>query len=528
MTDGMQTWLGPGSRIAQYVIERRVGSGGMAVVFSARDESLGRTVALKVLSPTLAHDEEFRRRFLRESRTVAAVEESHIVPVYGAGESDGVLYLATRFVPGGDLGTLLRHEGGPLAPGRAATLIAQVAAALDAAHHAGLVHRDVKPANVLIDSTPGRPEHAYLSDFGLSKAASSATGITATGMFLGTPDYCAPEQITGQPPVSARSDQYSLACVAFSLLTGTVPYARGETIATLFAHVQDPVPSVVATRPGLAAAADAVMARAMAKDPAARYGSCGEFAAALATALRAPVQAPPVQQPAPAWAPASGQAPAAPSWAAPSPWAPAAPAPSAFGGPPAWQPAAPVTPPPAPYPGSQPWTPGATPVLPPGQLTIPQGRRAAPGLGRGQKAIIAGALAAVVVIGGVIGAALTLGHHQETLQDELTGTWVGSYTCSQGLTGMRLDIQAARNGSATATFSFYALPSNPGVPSGEFTMNGTYSASGMKLSPGNWIHQPPGYITAGLDAGPLTSNGKTLSGTVTDSACTTFSAGKAS
>ena len=246
-----QAWLGPGSRIGQYVIEQQVGSGGMAVVFSARDETLGRMVALKVLSPALAHDEEFRRRFLRESRSVAAVEESHIVPVYAAGESDGVLYIATRFVPGGDLGSLLRREGQPFAPDRAVSLISQIASALDAAHQAGLVHRDVKPGNVLIDSTPGRPEHAYLADFGLSKATSSATGLTASGAFLGTPDYCAPEQITGKPPVSARSDQYSLACVAFCLLTGSVPYGRGDTIPTLFAHVQDPVPSLAALRPGL-------------------------------------------------------------------------------------------------------------------------------------------------------------------------------------------------------------------------------------------------------------------------------------
>jgi hypothetical protein len=134
----------------------------------------------------------------------------------------------------------------------------------------------------------------------------------------------------------------------------------------------------------------------------------------------------------------------------------------------------------------------------------------------------------VILAGGGVGAAVALNHHQETLQQELTGTWVGSNTCSQGLTGLRLDVQAAPGGSATATFSFYALPSNPGVPSGEFAMNGTYSASGMKLSPGQWINQPAGYETAGLDARPLTGNGKTLSGIITDSACTTFTAGKAS
>src|SRR5215472_395640 len=281
----MQARLGPGSRIAGYVIEEQVGAGGMAVVFRARDETLGRLAAVKVLSPALAADEQFRARFLRESRSVAAVDEPHIVPVYAAGEADGVLYIATRFVSGGDLAGLLRRIGGPLAPERATSLITQVAAALDAAHAVGLVHRDVKPANVLIDNVPGRPEHVYLSDFGLSKAASSETGLTASGMFMGTPDYSAPEQITGNPPVSARTDQYALACVAFSLLTGTVPYPREESIATLFAHVKDPVPALTAVRPELPPAVDAVLARGMAKAPAERYASCGELALALRAVL---------------------------------------------------------------------------------------------------------------------------------------------------------------------------------------------------------------------------------------------------
>jgi serine/threonine protein kinase len=285
---GMLGRLGPGSRIAGYVIEEKVGSGGMAVVFRARDEALGRLIALKVLAPALADDEEFRIRFLRESRSVAAVEESHIVPVYAAGEADGVLYLATRYVAGGDLAALLKRAGGTLDPARAAALITQLASALDAAHAVGLVHRDVKPGNVLIDDSPGRSEHVYLSDFGLSKAVSSATGLTASGVFLGTPDYCAPEQIAGRPPVSARSDQYSLACVAFRMLTGTVPYQRDETLATLFAHLHDPVPSPTSIRPELPGAVDVVLAKAMAKEPAERYDSCGEFASALRDAVRLP------------------------------------------------------------------------------------------------------------------------------------------------------------------------------------------------------------------------------------------------
>jgi hypothetical protein len=291
---GLQARLARGSRIAGYLVEEQVGAGGMAVVFRARDERLGRLAAVKVMTPMLAADEEFRARFERECRMLASVDESHILPVYAAGEANGVLYIATRFVSGGDLASLLRRNRGPLAPERAASLIGQVAAALDAAHAVGLVHRDVKLANVLIDAT-ARGEHAYLADFGLSKPASSATGLTATGVFMGTPDYCSPEQVTGKPPVSARSDQYALACMAFTLLSGTVPYVRENNMATLFAHVEEPVPALAALRPELPTAVDAVMVTAMAKDPADRYDSCSAFADALRASLLAPAppQAPP-------------------------------------------------------------------------------------------------------------------------------------------------------------------------------------------------------------------------------------------
>jgi hypothetical protein len=286
-TPGM---LAPGTRVAGYVIEEQVGAGGMAVVYRARDDVLGRLVAVKVLSPALAADEAFRARFLRESRAVAAVDEPHIVPVYGAGEADGLLYIATRFVAGGDLSRLQRAAGGRLAPDRAAGLIAQVAGALDAAHCTGLVHRDVKPGNILVESTPGRPEYAYLSDFGLSKSTAATSGLTAAGQFMGTPDYSAPEQIAGEA-VDGRADQYSLACVAFSLLTGAVPFARGDTVAVLFAHVNAPAPALTAIRPELPAAVDLVMAKAMAKDPAGRYESCAAFARALRGALASPAGA---------------------------------------------------------------------------------------------------------------------------------------------------------------------------------------------------------------------------------------------
>jgi serine/threonine protein kinase len=283
----------PGSRIAGYVLEEQIGAGGMAVVFRARDEVLGRLAAVKVMLPGIASDHEFRVRFLRESRAVAMVDEPHIIPVYSAGESSGVLYIATRFISGGDLASLLRRADGALEPQRASLLVSQVASALDAAHAAGLVHRDVKPGNILVEAVPGRGDHAYLSDFGLSKSTLSLTGLTATGQFLGTPDYCAPEQIRGGL-VDGRTDQYALACVAFVLLTGALPYERADTMAALFAHCNDPVPSVTALRPELPAAVNDVVARGLAKLPADRYRSCSEFAHALRDSLVSLRQAPPV------------------------------------------------------------------------------------------------------------------------------------------------------------------------------------------------------------------------------------------
>lgn len=296
--DGFFGKLGPGSRVAGYLIEEQIGAGGMAVVFRARDEVLGRLAAVKVIAPSLANDEEFRARFLRESRTIAAVDSLHIIPVYAAGEAEGLLYIATRFVPGGDLAMLMRRSGGRLAADRTASLIAQVASALDAAHAAGLVHRDVKPQNILVDTVPERPEHAFLSDFGLSKGTQSSTALTVSGQFLGTPDYSAPEQIRSEH-VDGRADQYALACVAFVLLTGELPFHRPETVATMFAHVNDPVPLVTRLRPELPPAVNDVIVRALAKSAAGRYGRCGEFAAALREAL---VQARPAAVPDPyAW-----------------------------------------------------------------------------------------------------------------------------------------------------------------------------------------------------------------------------------
>jgi hypothetical protein len=272
-----------GSQIAGYRLEKRVGAGGMAVVFRARDLRLGRPVALKILVPAVAADEAFRWRFIRESRAAAAVDDPHIIPVFEAGEADGVLFIAMRYVPGGDAHSLVRRVG-PLSQSRAAAIVSSMASALDAAHAAGLVHRDVKPANMLVDVRPGRPDHVYLADFGLSKGALSSHGLTASGQFLGTPGYSAPEQMQGKP-TDGRADQYSLACVAFELLSGAPPFPRDHVTAVIWAHMSESPPPLTSRRPGLPAAVDGVVARALAKTPAGRYASCREFADALRAAL---------------------------------------------------------------------------------------------------------------------------------------------------------------------------------------------------------------------------------------------------
>ncbi len=276
----------PGSRLAGYLLEEQIGHGGMAVVFRALDERLSRQVALKILAPAVAAEEAFRQRFIRESRAAAAVDDPHIIPVFEAGEAGEageVLFIAMRLVRGGDITTLIRREG-PLTPRRAAAIISPIASCLDAAHEAGLVHRDVKPANILLDIRPGRPDHVYLSDFGLSKAALGLSAITATGQFLGTPDYMAPEQITGKA-VDGKADQYALAATAFELLSGAPPFRNDEPMAVIYAHAADPPPALTGWRPDLPTAVDGVFRRALAKVPGERYGSCREFADALRQAL---------------------------------------------------------------------------------------------------------------------------------------------------------------------------------------------------------------------------------------------------
>ena len=287
---------------AGFRIDSRVGRGGMGIVYRATDLSLDRTVALKVLDDDLAKDPDFRRRFVTESKLAASLDHPNVIPIYAAGECEGMPYIAMRFVPGEDLRAVLRTAG-RLEPERAVRLVGQLASALDAAHEAGLVHRDVKPANVLV----AKDDHVYLTDFGLTKRIASDGEATKTGVVLGTLNYMAPEQIRGQA-IGPYTDVYSLGCMTVHLLTGEVPFPVEADEAKLWAHVAEPPPRPSERVEGLAPAYDLVVARAMRKRPEDRFETAGEMAAAMTAAVRAP---------------AASSAPAA---AAPAPVAPGPPA----------------------------------------------------------------------------------------------------------------------------------------------------------------------------------------------------------
>ena len=228
-----------GTQLAGCLIEETIGQGGMGIVYRARQLDLDREVAIKVIAPGLVDDARTRERFLSEARAAAAVEQANVLPVYGAGVADGQAYLLMRYVHGDDLRTLVRCEG-PLTPGRAAAITVALGDALDAIHRAGYVHRDVKPANVLLDQSG----HVYLSDFGLAKHALATAGLTESGRWVGTLDFAAPEQIRGGK-VDARADVYALGGVLHFMLTGAVPYDRDSDEAKLWAHLADrpPLPS---------------------------------------------------------------------------------------------------------------------------------------------------------------------------------------------------------------------------------------------------------------------------------------------
>jgi class 3 adenylate cyclase/tetratricopeptide (TPR) repeat protein len=271
----------PGTRIGDYVIVSEIGRGGMAIVYLAEHPNLGRKVALKLLSAELADDESFRARFMREARLAAGIEHPNIVPVHDAGEAEGLLYIAMRYVEGVDLAKLLEREG-KLPLDRSTRILAQVAAALDAAHAKGLVHRDVKPSNVLLapGEGPGGEDHAYLADFGLARPQLGVSSHTQVGDLYGTVDYMAPEQLVGRP-TDARTDVYALSCLAYECLVGEPPFRRDTVIATASAHLHDEPTPPSERNPELPMQLDPVLLKGLAKDKASRQASAGRLIAEL-------------------------------------------------------------------------------------------------------------------------------------------------------------------------------------------------------------------------------------------------------
>jgi ABC-type transport system substrate-binding protein/tRNA A-37 threonylcarbamoyl transferase component Bud32 len=272
----------PGTLIAGFRVDSLLGEGAMGTVYLAEEATSGQRIALKLLATELARDERFRRRFLRETEIAQGLDHPNVVPTLDAGEEDGTLYLAMQYIEGSDLRKLLRQEG-RLDPERALNLIEQVAGALDAAHAAGLVHRDVKPGNILVTGVE-EAERAYVCDFGLARHVSSVSSLTSDRGFVGTIDYVPPEQIEGGE-VDARADVYSLACVLFECLSGAAPFERESELSVLFAHLNDPPPLLTDLRPELPAPLDAVFASALAKSPDERYSTCGELANAGRAAM---------------------------------------------------------------------------------------------------------------------------------------------------------------------------------------------------------------------------------------------------
>ncbi len=266
-----------GNEFAGYRLRSVIGRGGMSVVYQAENPRLGSVIALKVLAPELAEDDVFRTRFLEESRTAASMNHPNVIPIYDMGSYDDLLYIAMRYVAGTDMRQMIKKRG-RMIPATAVFLVGQAARALDAAHRKGLVHRDVKPGNLLVErgSDEEDPDHVYLADFGITKHAMSRSGLTSTGQFLGTIDYVAPEQIQGTS-VTGLADQYSLGCVLYECLTGRVPFEKDLDAAIIWAHVEEMPPMPTTLRPDLPPAVDEVFCRVLAKRPEQRYHNCREF-----------------------------------------------------------------------------------------------------------------------------------------------------------------------------------------------------------------------------------------------------------
>jgi serine/threonine-protein kinase len=273
-----------GDEFADYRLQAVIGRGGMSVVYQAEHPRLGNGIALKVLAAELAADDIFRTRFLAESRIAASMNHPHVIPIYDVGSSDGLLYIAMRRVSGTDLRQLIAKRG-PLQPQTAVSLLSQAARALDAAHRMGLVHRDVKPENLLIErDDDADSEHLYLADFGISRLGMARNGLTLTGQFLGTVDYVAPEQIS-EPSVYGSADQYSLGCVLYECLTGRVPFGKDLDGAAIRADTQDRDPRPALLRTDLPPAVGEMFARVLAERPGDRYNTCREFMQAASVAV---------------------------------------------------------------------------------------------------------------------------------------------------------------------------------------------------------------------------------------------------
>src|SRR4051794_20403476 len=378
-----------GSVFAGYRIEGLAAQGGMGRLYRATQVALNRPVALKLIVPELAGDADFRARFERESHLAASIDHPNVIPVYEAGEADGRLFIAMRWVEGTDLRSLIASEA-RLEPTRVVAIVEQIGEALDAAHSGGLVHRDVKPANVLLTTTHGR-EHAYLADFGLTKKTTSKTALTQTGRFVGTPDYMPPEQISGEP-ADARSDVYALGCLLFQALTGRPPYERDSEVAKMYAHLHDPPPSAVETVPGTPVGLDAVISRALAKSADQRYPSAGDLCRAARAALTGAAPSQPERSL------ATGLAAPQPPQTAPTAAAGAAPTrPAAPPTVPAAPPTAPAAPPTerSPVPVAS----APTPAGPPPPTAAPP----APARERQRRPAVPIAIAALLVFGAVAG-----------------------------------------------------------------------------------------------------------------------------
>ncbi|MEV6557908.1 serine/threonine-protein kinase [Nocardia sp. NPDC051756] len=290
--------VAPGSVFAGYLIERVLGAGGMGSVYLARHPRLPRWDALKVLSEMHSGDTEFQARFLREAELAARLEHPNVVAVHDRGVHNGRLWIAMQFVDGIDAAELVRRGAPELSPERVVHIIDGAARGLDEAHRAGVLHRDVKPANIMLESRPGEPDRVFVTDFGIARAAGQTTALTEVGSVLATLAYAAPEQLMGAA-VDHRADVYALGCTLYELLTGSKPYPRTSAVAVMQAHLHDPPPRPSAANPALPQAMDGVLARALAKNPDDRYSSCGGLAGAARAALYGSVDTPTQRAPRP-------------------------------------------------------------------------------------------------------------------------------------------------------------------------------------------------------------------------------------